>query len=258
MHQLVVRAHRRRAGPHVVIEIGRRIGIGGIIGGAHVVVAVDLDQADLSQQPGLDDTVDGLHQVRRAAPLRAHLHHALMLSRGGQHGLAFDDVDTDGLLHVDIGPGLDGGDHGQGVPVIRRRDLDDVEVFLLEHLAIVVVEARLLFGALAGGDEIGGLGQHLLVHVAERDDFDRCDLHQTQDVALTVPARADQTDTARLLVGIGSSEPAAGGKSKSSGGGCEELAAVHGSCLRKIGEKSSIVGFVEVGLSGLQSSRAGM
>ena len=64
----------------------------------------------------------GLHQVGSAAPLGAQLHYALVFSRGGDHGLALDDVHADRLLHVDIGAGLDGGDHRQCVPVIGRGD----------------------------------------------------------------------------------------------------------------------------------------
>ena len=98
-----------------------------------MVVAIDLDQTDLAELAFLDDPVAGFDEVGRAAALRSHLHHALVLARGGDHGLAFDHIDADRLLHVDIGAGLDGGDHGQGVPVVGRGDQDDVEVLLREH-----------------------------------------------------------------------------------------------------------------------------
>ena len=54
-------------------------------------------------------------------------------------------IDADRLLAVDVGPGFAGGDHRQGVPVVGRADEDDVEVLLLEHLAVVAVEPRLFF-----------------------------------------------------------------------------------------------------------------
>ena len=167
---------------------------GGLSRVAHVVVAVDLDQADLAELALADDPVAGLDQVRRAAALRADLHDPLVLARRGEHGLALDHVDADRLLHVDVGPGLDGGDHRQGVPVVGRGDQDDVEVLLLEHLAVVGVGARLLLRGLPRGDHLGGLGQHLLVDVAQRDDLDRRDLDQPEQVALAVPAAADQAD----------------------------------------------------------------
>jgi hypothetical protein len=45
-----------------------------------------------------------------------------------------------------------------------------------------------------------GLGEHLLVDVAERDDLDRRNLDQPQQVALAIPAGADQPNP-RPLVG---------------------------------------------------------
>ena len=107
-------------------------------------------------------------QVRRAAPLRADLHDALVLARGGEHRLAFDDIDADGLLAVDIRAGFDRRDHVQRVPVIGRADQHDVEIFLLQHLAIIAVEARLLFRDLARRDDLRRVGKHLLIDVAER------------------------------------------------------------------------------------------
>ena len=78
--------------------------------------------------------------------------------------------------------------------MVGRGDQDDVEVLLLEHLAVVGVGARRLLRRLAVGDHLGGLGQHLLVDVAQRDDLDRRDLDQPEQVALAVPAAADQAD----------------------------------------------------------------
>ncbi len=159
-----------------------------------MVIAVDLDQADLAQLAFLDDGVPGFDEMRRAAALRADLDDALVFARGGEHSLAFDDIDADRLLHIDIRAGLDRGDHRQGVPVVGRGDQDDVEVLLLEHLAVIGVGAGLLLRELARGDDIGRLSEHLLIDVAERDDLDRRDLDQTEQVALAVPAAADETN----------------------------------------------------------------
>ena len=168
---------------------------------AHVIVAIDLDQRDLAELPLADDPVARLDQVRRAPALGADLHDPLCFARRGQHGLALDHVHADRLLDIDVGPGLDGGDHRQGVPVVGRGDQDDVEVLLLEHLAIVGVGARGLLRGLARGGHLGGIGEHLLVDVAERDDLDRSDLDEPEQVALAVPAGADQPDPLRLRGG---------------------------------------------------------
>ena len=157
-----------------------------------MVIAVNFDEPDLAELTLADDSVAGFDQVRRAAALGADLHDALMLTGSGQHGLAFGHIDADRLLHIDIGASLDGRDHRQGVPVIGRRDQDDIQVFFLEHFAIIAIGARSFFGRLAVRDHVGGAGQHLLVDVTERHDLDRRDLEQANQVALAIPAAADR------------------------------------------------------------------
>ena len=111
----------------------------------------------------------------------------------------------------------------------------DVEVLLLEHLAVVAVEPRPLLATSAAGDDVGRLGELLLVDVAQRDDLDRRDLDQAEQVALAVPAAADQADALGLLVGdlLGDEALLRGGAAArrdtgSGGRGGDELAAVHG------------------------------
>ena len=179
--------------------------------------------------------------MRRAAALRADLHDPLVLARGGQHRLALDHVDADRLLHVDVGPGLDGGDHRQGVPVVGRGDQHDVEVLLLEHLAVVAVGPRLLLRRLPRGDQLGRLGQHPLVDVAQRDDLDRRDLDQAEQVALAVPAGADQADALRLLVGQLGRLAADGRQGQPGGAGAKEITTIHGSSPRNLKSTCSLL-----------------
>ena len=49
---------------------------------------------------------------------------------------------------------------------------------------------------------LGGFRQHLLVHVAERDDFDRRDLDQPEQIDLAVPSAADQADSSGLVIRV--------------------------------------------------------
>ena len=60
MDDRIVGPHRGRAGPHLVVEVfGRRtVGRVGII--SHVIIAIDLDQADLAELALADDPVAGL------------------------------------------------------------------------------------------------------------------------------------------------------------------------------------------------------
>ena len=132
MDQWVVRPHRRRPGPHVVIKLLRSLCIGGVASVAHVVITAHLGVGDIPKQPCIHDRLLGLHQVRCAAALCADLHHAIVLAGGGQHRLTFDHIDTRRLLNVDIAPGFDGINHRQRVPMIRRRDQHQIEFILLK------------------------------------------------------------------------------------------------------------------------------
>ena len=141
----------------------------------------------------LQHQVARLDQMRSAAPLRAHLNHAFVLAGRRQHRLPFHHVHADRLLQVQVGAGAGGLDHGQGVPMIRGGDLHHVQVFLLEHLAVVGEHPRLLFGCLARGRHLRAVGHHLPVDVAQRDNLDGRHLDQAKDIGLAIPAAADES-----------------------------------------------------------------
>ena len=228
MHQAVVGPQRCGAGPHLVIEIFGGLGIGRIALGAHVVVTIDLDQTDVTEPPLANDVVARFDQVRCAAALRSHLHDASVLARGGHHCLALDHVHADGLLTPHVGARLDRGNHGERVPVIGRVDEDDVEILLGEHLAIIGIGARTVLRRLALRHSIGRVRQHLLIHIAHRDDLDGRDLDQTKQVGFAVPARSDDADT--RLLGPGSlASQVVSGQSEDCGAVEQELSAIHGS-----------------------------
>ena len=82
--------------------------------------------------------------MRRAPALRADLHHAVVFTRRGEHRLALPHIRADGLLAIHIRARFDRGNRLQRVPMIGCPDEDNVQVFLLEHLAVVAIGARLL------------------------------------------------------------------------------------------------------------------
>ncbi len=194
MDQLVERPRWRGALVELPVERRRSRDVGRVLPRAHVVVAVDLDVGDRAEPPLADEPVAGRRQMRSAPALRADLHDAPVLPGRCEHRLALGDVDADRLLEVDVGAGRGRFGHRQRVPVIRRADEDDVEVFLLQHLAVVLVGPRALLRGLPGRDQVCGLRHHHAVDVAQRDDLDRGDLNQPQKVGLPVPARADEAD----------------------------------------------------------------
>ena len=103
-----------------------------------MVIAINLDVGDLPEFPLVKEPLLGLDQMRRAAALRADLHDAVVFPRRGKHRLALDDVHADRLLAIHIDAGLARLNHRQRMPMVRRRDLDDVEPTLLDHLTIVM------------------------------------------------------------------------------------------------------------------------
>ena len=141
-----------------------------------MVIAADLDEANFPELPLLHDGILGLDQVRRAAALRADLDDTLMFARRGEHGLSFHDVHANRLLDIDIRPGFDRGHHCERMPMVRRADEHDVQVFFFEHLPIIAVGAWPFFRSLPARYGLGGFCQHLFIHVAERHYFDRRDL----------------------------------------------------------------------------------
>jgi len=58
-----------------------------------------------------------------------------------------------------------------------------------------MIRARFLFRKLPGCDQVGGVGQHVAVHVAERYDLDRRDLDEAEDIVFAIPAAADDAHT---------------------------------------------------------------
>ena len=85
--------------------------------------------------------------------------------------------------------------------MIRRGDQDEIQILLLQHLAIIAVSARALLRSLPCGDHVGRVRKHLLIDVAERNDLDRGDLDEAEEIGFAVPACADQADPFRFYSG---------------------------------------------------------
>ena len=182
------------AGPHFVVE---EIGNGlewRIAVRPHVVVAAKFGVGDVAEQTRVDNVFLGFDEMGSALSLGADLNDAVVLASGGEHGFAFHDVDADRFLHVDMGTGLDGVDHLQGMPVVGAADEDDVQVLFGEHLAVVGVGSGDLARLLTLADEFGGVGEHVGIHIADGDHVNGRNLDQSEHVVLAVPAGADQAD----------------------------------------------------------------
>src|SRR5438477_5425765 len=109
--------------------------------------------------------------------------------------------------------------------MIRCADEDDVQILFLEHFAVIVVDARFLFGCLAGGNGLSRLSDHLFIHVAKRNDLHGSDLDGAKQITLAIPAAADQAN-AFLRIGQIRSITSERGESQSYSSRLEEVPAV--------------------------------
>ncbi len=111
----------------------------------------------------------------RAALLRADLQNAFVFSHCFDQCAAFRNAEAEWLFRVDIQAFGTGDDCRTHAHVIRRRDHDRVELFLLEHLLVVLIAFPGITGlrivlvvsrkdidlrqvAIADGDQFGSMG----------------------------------------------------------------------------------------------------
>src|SRR5262249_14950754 len=112
---------------------------------------------------------NGLADARLAADLRAGLADLAVMPRRLHDAPAFPDVVADRLLDINVLARLHGPDGGQRVPVIRRRDADGVDRFIVHDAPQILHDARL--GALAFHGELHRGTDHGGIDVAKmRDD----------------------------------------------------------------------------------------
>ena len=191
---------RSRPAPKIVIDrLGDRLLAGHFADAAAALVAGGVRQfhfADLA-------VVDVGHRIAHAASasaLRSGLADLLELAGRLDDDSAFMDVVTDRLLDVNVFARFHRQNRGESVPVIRRRDRHDVDLFVFEQLADVGLVARgllsLALDGLHGGTDDG------LIGVANRDDFAAVIVVESADVAHAASANPDDGH-AQDVVGTG-------------------------------------------------------
>src|SRR5439155_8103744 len=100
----------------------------------------------------------------------------------------FPPVVRAGLFDVNVLAGLATPDGHQRVPMVRRRNRDRVDGFIVEELphvdeGLVLRQALLLH-------PLEALGQHVFIHVAERRDFSLWNLREFLHMVPTAPTNA--------------------------------------------------------------------
>ena len=126
--------HRRRAGPQIVVNTRRDFTRTGSADGTTQSIDNAAGQFHLAEL-ALVDVADGLSQRAVGTVLRSALADAAELARHLHDPAAFADVVADRFLDIDVLARLHGPDSGQRVPVVRRRDEDGGDGFIIENHA---------------------------------------------------------------------------------------------------------------------------
>ena len=138
---------------------------------------------DLAQHAGLDDLGEG-GDVAAAAMVEGHLEDAAGAAGGLDHRAGGLGGLRHRLLGEDVHAGLEGGDRHGRVEEGGRRDGDDVEIGLLEHLLPVRV-------AQLDAVLVAEAGEQVVLHRGEGDEVHGGVGGVGGDVLLAGPAQAD-------------------------------------------------------------------
>ena len=133
--------------------------------------------------------------------MSADLHDAVGVACGFYHRDAFKDRVADRLFDIHVGSGFDGGDHNQGVPMIRRGNDDDLRLLLVEQLTVIAIVLELIAGQLA--HLLSGQVELVLIDVAHCDEFALIGAQRFAQDVLSPPAATDECSSV-LLATLGS------------------------------------------------------
>src|SRR5262249_52042756 len=125
---------------------------------------------------------------------------------------------------VDVLARLQAPDGGQGVPVVRHRDHDPVDVLVVEHATQVLHVTGLEGGDVGKLGIVGAAGEQVRVDVAQRLDLD---VGQRREPALERVALAADADAGQHHAVVGAQDAAGGG------GGAPALRAGRGGAAQR-------------------------
>ena len=218
----VVGAPRSGAAPLIPVHAAGRRRVGrGLLFSIRAAGDEHSDHSNAADFAGADEVHAGA-MMRADAAMESHLDNAVAGLGGAQHGLAFGDGMAGGFFHKQMRARFQGGNGGQGVPVIGRGDNHNFRPQCRKHYLVVVERSRLV--AVEVFHFVGGGLQRTAINVAEADDFATLGGYGFAHDVPAPPAAADERG-AIAFCGVG-----AEGKEREGnrGGGCcfQKLAAI--------------------------------
>ena len=219
----IIGALGRGTEPEVVVEFARRRGIWRIPETwEDVAKELDLDGDELADLTAANEFARA-GVVGGRALLGADLDDAVVAASGVEHPAALFDEEREGLFDVNVFARAAGHHGHKGVPVVRRRDNEGVDVFVFEKLPEVVVTGGGASDGFDGGVEAG------LKDIGHGDDLGAGKAVEIARVQTPDEAKADDAD-ADAVVGA---ENSLGGECGCDGGALgdpfNEVSPFHGS-----------------------------
>ena len=139
--------------------------------------------------------------VLGAVFLLPHLYHAAVALLGSHHGVALGNAVGGRFLHIHVFSCGAGVGHDEAVPVVGGADDDGIDVFVVQHLAVVAVLPGADTPVLLG---VGGaLVEDLLVHVAQGHQPHTGILEHGGEVGPPHVAAADESHVYGIVSGHG-------------------------------------------------------
>ena len=129
----------------------------------------NLDAAHLADAPVAHELASAPEILQRALPASRLPDSGVPLLRV-RHGAAFHQAVRDRLFAVDVQAGVQSGDGGDRVPVVRRRQGERVDVLARKQLAEVGIGLAACIAVALIDAALGG-HQMVPIHVAHGDDL---------------------------------------------------------------------------------------
>ena len=218
---------RCRSEPHIIIDGCGRNPIGGIPdAGQPIEIGPTACHREFAEFAALYE-LGGFDHVLATAPLRTHLHDAVVLLRGGHHRATLGNRLGQGLFDIDILARLAGHHGGDRMPVIRRGDEDDINVLPIQHAAEILYR----IGLFPSGrrTNLQTLRGHGFIHVGDNHTVHFRIAEETLQVAAAHAAGTDEPK-ADFVVGAGfaradrtDERPGEGGRANGECGVADEL-----------------------------------
>ena len=209
------------AAPLIPVHAAGRRGVGrGLFFAAGAAGDKHSDHSDAADFAGADKVHAG-SMMRADAAMQSHLDDAVGGLGGAQHGLALGDGMAGRFFHKQMRARFQGGNGGQGVPVIGRGDNHNFRPQCCQHFLVVVEQSRWI--AVEVFHFAGSGLQGTAVNVAEADNFATFGGYGFSHDVSSPPAAADERG-AIAFCGVG-----AEGKKRErnrGGGCCQKLAAI--------------------------------